>query len=99
MAKTYTVYDNMEFPDYNFMEFPKHVYPNGPDQPYVQVNSPEEEAEAMKNGRVVREDDEHARLVEVATVKGVKIDRRWKNERLREAIADAGHDPDLDPKA
>ncbi len=99
MSKTYTVYDTMKFPDYNYMEYPKHVYPNGPDKPFVEVRSAEEEREAMSSGVVVREDDEQARLVEVATIKGVKIDKRWGVKRLRDVIADAGFDPDLDPKA
>lgn len=99
MSKTFTVFDTMTFPDYEFQEYPKHVYPNGPDKPYVEVRSAEEEAEAMRSGTVVREEEEHERLVVVATIKGVKIDKRWGVKRLRDAISEAGFDPDLDPRA
>jgi hypothetical protein len=99
MPQTYTVYDAMKFPDYEFQEYPKHVYPNGPDKPYVEVRSEAEEAEAMGSGSVVREEEEQERLVQVATIKGVKIDKRWGVKRLRDEIKAAGFDPDLDPKA
>lgn len=51
-------YENTEWPDYEFREYPKLVYPGAPDQskPYgangkplkgIQVNNPEEEREAL----------------------------------------------------
>lgn len=89
-----------------FHEYPKHVYPDSPDgsyehatnrKNYVNVFSEKEEAEALNGRPVIREQDERKRLVEVARVKEVPVDGRWKLDRLRQTIADAGHDPDLNP--
>lgn len=98
MSRIYTVFDNMKFAPYEFQEYPKHVYPNGSAGDYVEVRSAEEEAKVMAGGSFVREDEEHDRLVQVATIKGVKVDKRWGNDRLRKEISAAGFDPDLDPK-
>lgn len=91
-----------------FDEFPKHVYPDSPDgtwensesrKGFVTVYSEEEEDRVLAGKPVVREHEERARLLKVAEVKDVQVDKRWKVERIRQAIADAGHDPELNPFA
>ncbi len=96
MAKTKTQYDNMEFPDYEFREYPKWVRPEGGDA--VLVQSADEEAELMDTGEApVREEDERARLVLLAGLRDVQIDKRWSIAKITKAIADAGHDASFDP--
>jgi hypothetical protein len=93
-------YPTMEFPDYEFREYPMMVYPEGNHRGAgVLVRSDEERDHAMGGHKVVRDEDRHARLVKVAHVKGVKVDKRWNSDRIAAAITDAGHDPDLDPDA
>lgn len=81
-----------------YQEYPKHIYPD-PERPthYVVVRSEEEEAQAMGGEAIVRDEDERKRLLAVGEVKGVQIDGRWSVARMRKAVTDAGHDPDLDP--
>lgn len=82
---------------YSFHEYPKHVYPNGPAMPFVQVNSAEEEAEAMASGTVMDPDTEKKRLLAVAEQKGLAMDGRWKIEKMRATLSNAGYDPDFNP--
>lgn len=98
------VYARMDFPAYEFCEYPKMVYPNGmkpngtgQTPAGVLVNDAEEEATAMAGAKIVREEDERVRLLKVAEVKGVTVDKRWGNEKLVSAITAAGHDATLDP--
>lgn len=79
---------------YVFHEYPKHVFPNGPDMPFVNVRSADEEAEVMSAGRIIPEADERQRLLSLAEEKGLKVDARWKLERIRAAISNAGYDTD-----
>jgi hypothetical protein len=98
------VYARMDFPAYEFTEYPKMVYPGGmksnglgQTEPGVIVNDADEEAIAMAGHAVVREEDERARLLKVAEVKGVTVDKRWGVDRLTAAIKDAGFDAAMDP--
>lgn len=85
---------------YSYQEYPKHVYPNPDDRKaFVVVNSEAEETEAMGGKKIVREEDEKRRLIALAEVKGVKVDRRWSAEKMVHAITEAGFDASLDPFA
>ena len=88
-------FSHLTFPPYQFREYPKWVKP--PTGARVLVHDAEEEALAMGGAELVREEDERARLLLVAEVKGVQVDATWPLARLEKAIADAGHDPSLDP--
>lgn len=79
-------FTNMEFPDYEFVEFPKWVTPA--DGKAVLVQTEAEEAAVMGGEEIVREDDVRADLVAEATLKAVKFDKRWSLERIRNAIDD-----------
>jgi hypothetical protein len=80
---------------YEFREFPKHVTVNG----IVHTcNDADEEACAREKGGLVREEDERERMMTLAEMHGLKIDRRWKLDRISDAIRNAGYDPDHDPK-
>lgn len=81
---------------YVFHEYPKHVTVAG--VVHVCANA-EEEAQALATGAVIREDEERKRLVALAGVKDVKVDHRWKLERIAKAISDAGFDPAANPFA
>lgn len=83
---------------YQFQEYPKHVYPNA-DKPkhFVVVNSAEEESVAMGNEEIIDDEVERKRLLAVAHVKKVPVDKRWGPAKLTKAIEDAGFDPTLDP--
>lgn len=52
----------------------------------------EEEARKVLSGKASDEDPEKARLVRLAEVKGVKVDRRKGAEAIAQAIRDAGFD-------
>lgn len=95
---THPIYNNIDFPQFEYQEYPKLIY-NDPANPsaFVKVNNEDEEAAVLAGGRVLREEDERGRLVALAEVKGVQIDKRWKPERIAAAIKDAGHDPQADP--
>ena len=83
---------------YQFFEYPKHVYPHA-DRPkhYVVVNSPEEEREALGGEEVVNDEDERHRLLTVASVNKVPVDKRWGPAKITKAIEDAGFDPTANP--
>ena len=83
---------------YQYVEYPKHVYPH-PDNPkhFVVVRSAEEERLALGHEEIPDEDAEHKRLLAVASVKNLKVDKRWGPAKLTKAIEDAGFDPTLDP--
>lgn len=99
----------IEFPDYEYSEYPKMVYPGSADgkpkyngrgqaEEGVIVNSAAEEAEVMSTGEApVREEDEQARLQVICENLGVKFDKRWGAARLVKAITEAGGDPNQDP--
>ncbi len=78
-------------------QYPKHIYPNGPKMPYVKVTSADEEARVMGSGKEIDPDEEKKRLVAVADSHGFAVDGRWKIEKLRAAISNAGYDPDEKP--
>ena len=100
-----------EFPDYEYREYPKMVYPgtkdgkpevNGKGQAKkgVVVNNEAEEAEAMSTGETpVREGDEQARLQKLCEINGVQFDKRWGAPKLTKALTEAGHDPTANPYA
>jgi hypothetical protein len=79
-----------------YHEYPKHV-PVAAPPGYVQVNNEEEERQALEQGTIVRDEDERARMMAVASLYDLKIDRRWGLERMAKAIREAGYDPGLDP--
>jgi len=87
--------DNMP---YQFYEYPKHVYPH-PDKPkhYVVVNSAEEEKLALGGEEIISDEDERHRLLTVASVNKVPVDKRWGPAKITKAIEDAGFDPTLNP--
>ncbi|EGD06495.1 hypothetical protein B1M_01082 [Burkholderia sp. TJI49] len=60
----------------DFIEYPKWV--GG-----VLVNSAEEESALAP---AVDTDDERAALIQIADEKGVKIDKRWSNDKIRAAL-------------
>lgn len=83
---------------YQFQEYPKHVYPD-PEKPkhYVVVNNAEQESAALGNKEIIDDEVERKRLLAVAEVKKVPVDKRWGPAKLTKAIEDAGFDPTLDP--
>lgn len=98
VPQVHPVYARMDFAEYEYREYPKFIGtdPANP-QTGVIVNDEDEEAQLRSAGTVVREDDERSRLIKVAEVKGVKIDKRWSAAKMGAAIAEAGFDPDLNP--
>ena len=60
----------------DFLEYPKWV--GG-----VLVHTADEESALAP---AVEADDERAALIQIADEKGVKIDRRWSNEKIRAAL-------------
>ncbi|KVF35777.1 hypothetical protein WJ09_09795 [Burkholderia vietnamiensis] len=60
----------------DFVEYPKWVGE-------VIVHSAEEEAALAP---AVEADDERAALIQIAEEKGVKIDKRWSNDKIRAAL-------------
>ncbi len=103
-------YQKLNFPDYEYREYPKMVYPGSPDgkpvtnglgqsEPGITVLNAEEEASVMATkAPPVRESDERDRLQMICEVKQVKYDKRWGNDKLVAAIVEAGEDPDFDPR-
>lgn len=103
---THPLYQGMKFKDYEFQEYPKMVYLDSPDGTreratdislVKQVEDEDEEATVLAGRAVVRESEERPRLIKVAEVKGVVIDKRWGLDKMRDAIIKAGFDPELDP--
>lgn len=83
-----TVYDHMEFPKYEYREYPKHV--QNKDGKTVVVNTEAEEAEITSGAEeIVREDERKADLLVVAEGRGVKVDRRWSADRIQQTLDDA----------
>ena len=89
--------DGDDMPAYEFREYPKWVTHAHGHQKIV--HGPDEEAEFHASGQVVRESEERARLAKIAEVKGLKVDKRWAIDRMKAAIAEAGHDPGMNPFA
>ena len=83
---------------YQYQEYPKHVYPD-PHKPKhsVIVRNHDEERAAMGHEEIIDDEVEHKRLLAVAHVKKIKVDKRWGPAKLTKAIEDAGFDPTLDP--
>lgn len=81
-----------------YQEYPKCIY-NDPENPkiYVIVNSAKEEQQVLGGEEVIDEDEERVRLLAVASVKKVAVDKRWGPAKLTKAIEAAGFDPTLDP--
>jgi ribosomal protein L15 len=83
---------------YQFQEYPKHVYPNPHKlKEYVVVNSEDEERLALRGEEIVREDEERKRLVTLAEVNHVQVDKRWGIHKLTKALDDAGFDSSANP--
>jgi len=83
---------------YQFQEYPKAVYPDHTKpKHYVIVHNADEERTVLGNEEVIDEEAERKRLLAVADVKKVAVDKRWGPARLAKAIEDAGFDPTLDP--
>ena len=83
---------------YQYQEYPKHIY-NDPKNPkaFIVVRSADEEHKALKNEEIIDEDVERKRLLAIAAVKILQVDKRWGPAKLTKAIEDAGFDPTLDP--
>lgn len=104
-------YQKLNFPDYEYREFPKVVYPDGVDgkpktngtgqaESGITVLNAEEEAAVMASkAPPVRASDELERLQAICEVKGIKYDKRWGHDRLVTTIEEAGEDPTFDPRA
>lgn len=91
-SKALNRYENMEFPDYEFQEYPKAITvgkdENG--RPIQQIaNNEDEEAALSKGEEVVREADVRENLIRVAGQRGVQIDKRWSTERIQRALDEA----------
>lgn len=80
---------------YDYQEYPKFV--TREDDETMIVRSEDEELTFLSGSKVVRDADERARLIKVAAVKGVTIDKRWALPKIIKAISGAGFDPALDP--
>lgn len=93
-ARQPTVFDHMQFAPYEFREFPKAVSKDGKQ---IIVNDAEEEAAVTGGGALVRGEDERARLVKLAEVSGVQIDKRWGLDRIRSCLTAQGVDHTTDP--
>lgn len=87
--------DNMTF---QYQEYPKHVY-NDPQNPkiYVVCLDAEQERKALGNEEIIDDETERKRLLTLASVKNVQVDKRWGPAKITKAIEDAGFDPTLDP--
>jgi hypothetical protein len=94
--KLQTVYHNMEFPQYEYHEFPKWVK-HPVDGKLHLVHDEREEGTILAAKPLIRDEDERARLIKVAEIKGVTVDKRWNAEKLSRAITDAGFDAALNP--
>lgn len=89
----------------DWQEYPMMIYPDSPDGSHAQsksrkgviVNSEAERDTLLGGQALLREPEERTRLIKVAEVKGVQIDKRWGLDRITAAIVDAGFDPDLNP--
>ncbi len=79
---------------YVYHEYPKHVIVGWRT---VAVNSEAEEAEAKQLGSVTNDAAERTRMLKIAEVNGLKVDGRWKLDRMADAIRNAGFDPEADP--
>lgn len=81
-----------------YQEYPKHIYPDA-DKPkhYIVVNDAEQERQALGGEEVISEEAERSRLLAVASVNKVQVDKRWGPAKLTKAIESAGFDPTLDP--
>ena len=80
--------------NYQWQEYPKHVTVEG--RLFV-CNNQAEEDQARATGSIVREADERKRLVALAEVKGVQVDKRWSLDRIAKVLTDNGYDATLDP--
>lgn len=79
---------------YEFKEFPKFITVNG--ENFI-VNDENEEKEVMDNGTIYDEDEDRKRLITLAKIKDITIDRRWKINKIKQVISDAGFDPEFNP--
>lgn len=81
-----------------YQEYPKHIY-NDPknSRAYVIVNSAEEERTAIGGEEIIDDEVERTRLLTLASVKDVKVDKRWGPAKITKAIEDSGFDPTIDP--
>lgn len=81
-----------------YQEYPKHLYldPKNP-KLYVVVKDVNEENQALGNEEIIDEEEERKRLLAIAVVKKLPVDKRWGPAKLTKAIEDAGFDPTLNP--
>lgn len=87
--------DNMSF---QYQEYPKHIYTDlSMPKSYVVVNSADEEQRVLGGKEIINDEAERHRLLTVAEVNKVIIDKRWGPGKITKAIEDAGFDPTLDP--
>lgn len=83
---------------YQYQEYPKHIYPD-PTKPkhFVCVNDCNEERLALGGEEIIDDEHERHRLLTVASVNKIPVDKRWGPAKLTKAIEDAGSDPTLNP--
>lgn len=83
---------------YQYQEYPKHIY-NDPKDPkkFIVVNSADDEQLALGGEEIIDPDVERVRLLTLASIKKVAVDKRWGPGKITKAIEDAGFDPTLDP--
>lgn len=93
-----SMYENMKFKEYEYEEYPKWI--DLSDGTRVLVKDEDEELSAATNDKApVDQVAERARLLAVAELHDVKIDKRWSLERIAQTITDAGFDASHDPNA
>jgi hypothetical protein len=85
-----SVFENMTFPEYEFHEYPKRVYPEGGPKDGIRVHNEIEEKAAMGGVAPVGEEEERAKLIAAADLLGVKVDKRWGSEKLKAAFEAKG---------
>jgi len=83
---------------YQYQEYPKHLYldPKNP-KAFTVVNDADQERLALGGEEVINEEDERNRLLTLASVNSVQVDKRWGPAKLTKAIEDAGVDPTANP--
>ena len=102
------VYANMEFPPYEYREYPKHIM-TGVEDKYEVVYTKDEEEKVMRrlqrafdalpteNAAFIVKDPEKDLLIARAHELGVPINRKWSKAKLQSVLADAENEIDSLP--
>lgn len=91
-SKALNRYENMEFPDYEYQEYPMAITVGADEagRPIQQIAENEEERAKLETGaEVVREADVRENLIQQCTNRGIQIDKRWTTDRIQRAIDEA----------